>query len=153
MKKIPKVYIKKISRGYLYTGVFFFLLLHVNQTITLADEEVFNPINPAETVNPKNPEPVKSPEVPTTSPQKNEVEKVTEKVEEETLHQENKVKKSGRRKKKIKKDEFFRPVERVALNKRAQSTAGSNNDMIVEKTKTGMMFAALSGRMVFGAGE
>lgn len=150
MKNKPKVSMNKISKGYLYTGIFLILFLQTNYTVALAEEEILNPINPSESVTPKNPEHIQLPEEATvTSPEKKQIEKneETKQVPQPHVNQQKQLKES---KAVVKKDDFFRPVERVVLNKKTHSTAGSNEDARVGKTNTGMMLAALSGKMLFG---
>ena len=75
MKNKPKVSMNKISKGYLYAGIFLVLFLQTNYTVALAEEEILNPVNPSESVTPKNPEHIQLPEEATvTSPEKKQIE-------------------------------------------------------------------------------
>lgn len=148
MRKIQKISLRRFSKSYLYASLFFALIIHGDRTIAATEEEILNPINPSESVSPKNPERVSLPDEETTPSSKEE------KAERKAPRSQGEsTKKHDNKTKVVKKEDFFHPVERVVLNKRSKSTAGMGEDARVGKTNTGIMLAALSGKMLFGMGR
>lgn len=154
MRKIQKLSLHRFSKIYLYASLFFALIIHGDHTIAATDEEILNPINPSESVSPKNPERIPLPAEETVSSSKEEKADKQERQEKQALkpHKETPKKHEGK-KKVVQKKDFFHPVEHLVLNKRSKSTAGMGGDARVGKTDTGVMLAALSGRMLFGMGR
>ncbi|MBO1299443.1 MULTISPECIES: hypothetical protein [unclassified Enterococcus] len=148
MRKITKISLPKFSKSYLYASIFFALIVQGDHTITAADEEILNPLNPSESVAPKNPERMPLPAEETTPSSKEEK---AEKQASQT--QGEPPKKHESKKKVVQKEDFFHPGEHLVLNKRSKSSAGMGEDARVGKTDTGVMLAALSGKMLFGMGR
>ncbi|PQC31474.1 hypothetical protein [Enterococcus mundtii] len=148
MRKIQKIALHKFSKSYLYVSLFFALILQGDHAIAATDEEILNPLNPSESVSPKNPERVPFPDEETMPSSK------SEKAEEQVRRsQGDSSKKRESKTKVVKKEDFFHPVEHLVLNKRSKSIAGMGEDARVGKTNTGGMLATLSGKMLFGVGR
>ena len=144
MRKIQKITLHRFSKIYLYASLFFALIIHGDHTIAATEEEILNPINPSESVSPKNPERVSFQEETTPSSKEEKPEKKARQAQGESP------KKRESKTKAVKKENFFHPTEHLVLNKRSKANAGMGEDARVGKTNTGIMLAALSGKMLFG---